>query len=110
MQQWKSASDAQSELTYCVVTSSEKVRDAIAQRLQATGVKTIAITAQSSHTDQRGAIYLSTMHRAKGLEFDGVAVVAPLAYAEAPVEGGSQRQLLYVALTRAKRGALLALY
>lgn len=110
LQQWKSGEDGQLELTYCVVTSSEKTRDALAQKLQSTGVKTIAITAQSSHTDQRGAVYLSTMHRAKGLEFDCVAVVAPKSYADVPYEGGNQRQLLYVALTRAKRGALLALY
>lgn len=109
LQQWKSSEDGHSELTYCVVSSSEKTRDALAQKLQSTGVKTIAITAQSSHTDQRGAVYLSTMHRAKGLEFDCVAVVAPKSYADL-VEGGNQRQLLYVALTRAKRGALLALY
>jgi superfamily I DNA/RNA helicase len=35
------------------------------------------VTAQSSHTDEQGAIYLSTMHRAKGLEFDFVVVIAP---------------------------------
>lgn len=110
LHEWQSAEEVASDLTYCVVTSSEKTRDALAQRLQAAGVRTIAITAQSSHTDQRGAVYLSTMHRAKGLEFDCVAVVAPKSYANPPLEGGNHRQLLYVALTRAKRGALLVLY
>ncbi len=110
LRQWGEANDDQPGLTFCVVTSSEKTRNALANKLQATGTKTIAITAQSSHTDQHGAVYLSTMHRAKGLEFDCVAVVAPHAYLDAPVEGGSQRQLIYVALTRAKRGALLVLH
>jgi len=110
LEQWRSAEGAGAELTYCVVAPSEKVRDALAQQLQAKGVQTVAITAQTNHTDARGVVHLSTMHRAKGLEFDCVAVVAPSSFAEAVVEGGNQRQLLYVALTRAKRGALLALY
>lgn len=110
LQQWKAASDAPSDLTYCVVTSSKKACDVLEQKLQASGVRTIAITAQSSHTDQQGAVYLSTMHRAKGLEFDCVAVVAPKGYADAALAQDNQRQLLYVALTRAKRGATLVLY
>jgi hypothetical protein len=104
LRQWH-AEDA--ELTTCVVASSEKTREAIAQQLQADGLRTIAITAQSNHTDQRGAIYMSTMHRAKGLEFDCVVVVAPRGYAGEVIEGGNQRQLLYVALTRAKCGGML---
>jgi hypothetical protein len=104
LHQWGSE---RSELTTCVVASSEKNRDAIAHQLQSAGVKTIAITAQSNHTDERGAVYMSTMHRAKGLEFDCVAVVATRDYAGQPAEGSNQRQLLYVALTRAKQGALL---
>lgn len=110
LRQWHSSSDAPMELTYCVVAASEKTRDAIAHKLQTVGVRTSAITAQSSQTDQRGAVYLSTMHRAKGLEFDCVAVLAPKSFAAVPLEGSNQRQLLYVALTRAKRGALFVLY
>ncbi|EIN00453.1 hypothetical protein WQE_15521 [Paraburkholderia hospita] len=110
LQQWQSSDSAEIPLTSCVVTSSEKSRDAIAYQLEKAGVRTIAITAQSSHTDERGAVYLSTMHRAKGLEFDCVAVVAPKSYVEEQSEEGNQRQLLYVALTRAKRGATLVLY
>ena len=47
------------------------------------------------------------MHRAKGLEFDCVMVVAPKSYLGVPEEAETQRKLLYVALTRAKRGAML---
>ena len=47
------------------------------------------------------------MHRAKGLEFDFVAVVAPLSYFGDPEETQNQRKLLYVALTRAKLGAVI---
>lgn len=107
---WSQDTAISSELTFCVVASSEKSRDTLAYLLQQAGVRTVAITAQSNHTDERGVVYLSTMHRAKGLEFDCVAVVAPKAYLDTLVEGGTQRQLLYVALTRAKRGALLVSY
>ena len=47
------------------------------------------------------------MHRAKGLEFDCVMVVAPKSYLGVAEETETQRKLLYVALTRAKRGAML---
>lgn len=108
---WQSL-DAQggTPVTCCVVASSEKVRDALASQLQRAGLRTVSVTAQSSHTDETGVVYLATMHRAKGLEFDCVAVVAPRSYAEGFLsEEGNKRQLLYVALTRAKRGAVLLL-
>lgn len=108
--EWKQEDTNHAVLTFCVVASSEKNRDALGQLLQQSGMRTVAVTAQSSRTDERGVVYLSTMHRAKGLEFDCVAVVAPNAYLEEAGEGGNQRQLLYVALTRAKRGALLVSY
>lgn len=108
--QWHADAGADVHMTYCVVASSEKARDSIASQLQKTGHRTVTISAQSNHSDSHGVIHLSTMHRAKGLEFDCVAVVAPQAYAQEQPEGGSQRQLLYVALTRAKRGAALVLY
>lgn len=52
-------------------------------------------------------VHLATMHRAKGLEFDCVVVIAPFSYLGPVEESEAKRKLLYVALTRAKRGALL---
>lgn len=106
---WQLATSTSSDLTFCLVASSEKNRDALGHLLQQSGLSTVAISAHSNHTDERGVVYLSTMHRAKGLEFDCVAVVAPKSYLEDPTEGSTKRQRLYVALTRAKRGALLLL-
>jgi superfamily I DNA/RNA helicase len=108
--EWRQEDTNTTELTFCVVASTEKNRDALGHLLQQAGVRTVAVTAQSSRTDERGVVYLSTMHRAKGLEFDCVAVVAPKSYLDEQGEGGNQRQLLYVALTRAKRGAMLVCY
>jgi superfamily I DNA/RNA helicase len=108
--QWRPTDESADSLTVCVVASSEKARDALAHHLQMAGHRTVAITSQSNHTDDQGVIYMSTMHRAKGLEFDCVAVVAPGSYVDSPAEEGGQRQLLYVALTRAKKGAGLLLH
>ena len=47
------------------------------------------------------------MHRAKGLEFDAVIVVAPVSYLAKLENTQNQRKLIYVALTRAKRAAML---
>ncbi|HYE70189.1 MAG TPA: ATP-binding domain-containing protein [Aquabacterium sp.] len=41
------------------------------------------------------------------LEFDAVVVVAPEAYFGDVEQTGDQRKLMYVALTRAKRAAML---
>lgn len=107
IQRWNASCEEGSLLTFCVVTSSEKNREALASLLQAAGLRCVVITAQSNHADARGVVHLATMHRAKGLEFDCVVVVTPSSYLGNPEETETQRKLLYVALTRAKRGAML---
>lgn len=98
---------AQGEASFCVIASSEKNREAMSRQLQAAGLPCVTISAQSNHADSRDVVHFATMHRAKGLEFDVVIVVAPSAYFGSPEETQNQRKLLYVALTRAKSGALL---
>lgn len=107
IQQWRGAQAENESLSFCVVSYSEKSRDALGQQLQAAGIASVPITAQSNHADARNVVHLATMHRAKGLEFDCVIVVAPESYLGPAEETAGQRRLLYVALTRAKRGALL---
>ena len=91
----------------CVIASSEKNREAMAKQLQAAGFTTVTISARSNHPEARDAVHFATMHRAKGLEFDAVVVVAPDSYFGEAQDTASQRRLVYVALTRAKRAALL---
>ncbi len=91
----------------CVVAASEKMREALAMQVQNAGFTAVTITAQSNHAEARDVVHFATMHRAKGLEFDAVAVVAPGSFLGDPEETVDQRKLLYVALTRAKRLALL---
>ena len=107
IQQWRSAQAENESLSFCVVSYSEKSRDALGQQLQAAGIASVPITAQSNHANARNVVHLATMHRAKGLEFDCVIVVAPESYLGPAEETAGQRRLLCVALTRAKRGALL---
>jgi len=109
IQQWQATQGEGFSLSFCVVTPSEKTRDAMALQLQARGLRTVTITAHSNQADVMGVIHLATMHRAKGLEFDGVIVVAPRDYLGEVDQTQAQRRLLYVALTRARRGALLTL-
>jgi hypothetical protein len=91
----------------CVIASSEKNREAMAKQLLSSGLAGVTISAQSNHYDARDAVHFATMHRAKGLEFDAVVVVAPGAFFESPEKTAGQRRLMYVALTRAKRAAML---
>ncbi len=59
--------------------------------------------------DARGAVTLATFHRAKGLEFDAVLLVAleegllPISHATSDEEVEEERRLLYVGVTRARR-------
>ena len=91
----------------CVIASGEKTREAMAKQLLAAGLACVTITAQSNHGDARDKVHFATMHRAKGLEFDAVVVVAPESYFGDSEQTVNQRKLMYVALTRAKRAAML---
>jgi DNA helicase IV len=50
---------------------------------------------------------LATIHRAKGLEFDAVIVVAPVSHLADVEDTENQRKLIYAALTRARRDGML---
>ncbi len=103
----KSHTEERSALSIAVMVQSEKVRDAVKRQIEHAGIQTIAITAQSNHSGKRDAVHLATMHRAKGLEFDCVVVIAPERFFIIDNEGQTNRNLLYVALSRAKRLAAL---
>jgi hypothetical protein len=106
IKEWRASRLDGSSPSFCVIASSEKYRDAMSNQLQAAGLSCVTISAQSNHPNSRDVVHFATMHRAKGLEFDVVVVVAPSAYLGDPEGTQNQRKLLYVALTRAKQGAL----
>ena len=95
------------EASICVTAYSARTRDAIQEALQATGIATVVISAETNHDQTPQVVRLATMHRVKGLEFDAMIVVAPEAAFGPPTDTQVQRKLLYVALTRAKRAAPL---
>jgi DNA helicase-2/ATP-dependent DNA helicase PcrA len=69
---------------------------------------------RSQHEPIKAAVTLSTMHAAKGLEWDVVFVVGltegylPITYANTDAEIREEQRLLYVALTRAARELTLS--
>ncbi len=93
----------------CVIADRKDVRDHVRRYFQEHGAKTKVIEANEKDAHSGGGIRFSTMHRAKGLEFDQVVVLAREADLE-DEDADQYRKLVYVALTRAKRDASLLLY
>lgn len=91
----------------CVIAPQKAVRDQLRKYFAGKGLATRVIEANEKDSHESPGIRFSTMHRAKGLEFDQVVVVARQ---EELATGDQYRKLVYVALTRAKREAALLLY
>jgi superfamily I DNA/RNA helicase len=101
--EWMASSGEDSPPTICVMAPTTKLRDGVAHALNQKGVATTTIEADSVDSAESTAVRVSTMHRAKGLEFDRVVV---LAHRAADPED-DLAQLVYVSLTRAKSVAVL---
>jgi DNA helicase IV len=96
-------------IDHCVIAATKRDRDAQARHLQSQGMQVDVIDENQNAVARQGVTYFATMHRAKGLEFDRVIVLAPKSYLGDPLETDSKRKLIYVALTRAKKEAALLL-
>jgi hypothetical protein len=97
-------------LTQCVIAPTTRIRDDIAARLTRDGLPIYPINANNRDTGDPSRIRLATMHRAKGLEFDHVTVLLDRAMWYPADSDETDRKLLYVSLTRAKREAHLLVY
>jgi superfamily I DNA/RNA helicase len=86
-------------LLFDMLCLTHKIRDRL--------LKTAIIDESQNAGPLQGLTHFATMHRAKGLEFDRVIVLAPKSYMGDPLETDSKRKLIYVALTRAKKEAAL---
>ena len=93
--------------TTCVIAASKKTRDALASNFKNSGFQVSVIDENLNAGSKHGVTYFATMHRAKGLEFDRVIVLVPKDFLGDPLETESKRKLIYVALTRAKREAVM---
>ena len=107
----------------CVVARTHKLLDDYIAHFTSSGIRCYEI--KGNKADNRGldGIRVATMHRVKGLEFQYVFVVAannriiPLASAIDHTDAVSEQEtmtaekcLLYVALTRAQKGAYISGY
>lgn len=104
-QLWCAESTEQPKPSICLMTFSNAARDKLARALSAKDIEVHAINADSQDTIEDDAVRVSTMHRAKGLEFDRVVVAA--AGLPHPLSDLDMARLVYVALTRAKSMAML---
>jgi superfamily I DNA/RNA helicase len=107
VREWGTNADPESVGSTCVIAESKKTRDALAKYFQTNGLKSSVIDENQNANLNHDSIYFATMHRAKGLEFDRVVVLAPKSYLGDPHDIDSKRKLIYVALTRAKKDAAL---
>lgn len=106
----------------CVVARDKKTLSAFDNLLKSVGFETVLLKRHQAEDRRVPGIRLATMHRVKGLEFMGVALVAlnhglvpnVLALRSAPDEAGreeiinAERMLVYVAATRAKKRLLVS--
>ncbi|MDO8777988.1 MAG: AAA family ATPase [Burkholderiaceae bacterium] len=107
VKRWRSQDEDGHAGSICIIANSKSVRDVLARQFGVAGYQTSVIDANQNLSAEGAAIHFATMHRAKGLEFDRVLVIAPSSFLAEPAETESQRKLIYVALTRAKREAVL---
>jgi DNA helicase-2/ATP-dependent DNA helicase PcrA len=94
------------EATLMILADKQECLDAV---MCASGVKTAeeAIESiESIFSDERASIYLSTIHRAKGLENDRVFVLRPK---NQSFDGHQENNLRYVAATRAVKELIFVL-
>lgn len=105
VEDWQRNAGNESSPVTCIMTATKLHRDAVITALRAKSISSRVIDAQTVDDATGATVRVSTMHRAKGLEFDRVVVVA----AGPKFEGmdDDTARLLYVALTRAKWSAVL---
>ena len=104
---WITQSIQPGSASICVIAYSKDIRDVTAKVFSKNGLKTEIIDENHHLSNNLDTVYFSTMHRAKGLEFDQVIVLGPSEFLEDVAESDSKRKLLYVALTRAKKEVAL---
>jgi superfamily I DNA/RNA helicase len=84
-----------------VMAPTLKLRDQLAKQIREAGYKVATLDHRERLSRKDAQIFAMTLHRAKGLEFDAVAIVVNRALDE------NLRKLVYVGITRAKRAARL---
>jgi superfamily I DNA/RNA helicase len=91
----------------CVMVSTKYEAEAVLKALKSAGVPANLIGPNERDRAESSAARVATMHRAKGLEFDEVFLIARPMNSEGEARSFDRRRLEYVAMTRAKRNATL---
>ena len=86
-----------------IMAPTAKLRDQIGEQIRQAGFKVVSVDRSQRLSRKNVQVYVMTLHRAKGLEFDAVAIVVDSLMDE------YMRKLVYVGMTRAKRSAQLYL-
>jgi hypothetical protein len=96
--------------TMAALARTARLRDEIGRRCAEIGLSCVVVDKDQGADMQPGVIRLATLHRAKGLEFDRVAVLGQASALGAAEDTAQERSLLYVALTRARREAAMVFF
>jgi len=110
--------------TICIAARTNKELDGVSEALQSADIPCYILDRKSSDQKEPDSVRLGTMHRVKGLEFDEMILVSlnkgmvPLEFVlrdkgdlvEQRHADLEERALLYVAITRAKKHAILLSY
>ena len=91
----------------CVMVPTKHEAGEALKALKAAGIGSTLIGPNERDRAESSAARVATMHRAKGLEFDEVVLIAKPERTPGSTEQFDQQRLEYVALTRAKRIATL---
>lgn len=86
-----------------VMADTVRLRDQLGKHIREAGYKVATVNHRERLSRKDTQIFAMTLHRAKGLEFDAVAIVVTREINE------NMRKLVYVGMTRAKRMAQLYL-
>ena len=110
LKDWADQADPEIQETVCVIAPTSKQRDTIGHFLERNHLRTKTIDENQNAGVARDLVYVATMHRAKGLEFDRVIVVAPKTFLGDVRDTENHRKLMYVAVSRARKEADAVLY
>jgi superfamily I DNA/RNA helicase/mRNA-degrading endonuclease RelE of RelBE toxin-antitoxin system len=89
----------------CVMVSTKHEAGEVLKALKTAGITSTLIGPNERDRAESSAARVATMHRAKGLEFDEVVLIAKPDRTSGSTQQFDKQRLEYVALTRAKRNA-----
>jgi superfamily I DNA/RNA helicase len=104
---WTNDQEGEIQPTTCVIASKSSILSGLQTRLEGAGTSCVILSRNKVDERNPKMLRLSTMHRAKGLEFDQVIVLLDGALPKNADESDNTPNLVYVALTRARRHAAL---